>query len=318
MGPILFLCYINDIHCCTSLFTTLFADDGTCLSKHKDLNILIEFVNAELQKIANWFLSNKMAVNTTKTKFIIFRTLGKKIDLNHQPVVFNSNEIGSANDPQNIFLIERIHNGGETKVFKLLGVILDEYLSFEAHISMLCSKISKSLYIINRSKNFLPRESLLTLYFTLVHSHLSYCASIYGCASKTILNKLILKQKQAVRIIDKSNYRAHTQQIFKKLKILPLDQLIKYSQLKFMHSFHFGSTPLSFVDTWVTNRSRNPLANLRNSKDLYISAHNFTSILRLPLFAFPRVWNEETNHKENPNAKQYLKSLKNRIFENLT
>ncbi len=27
LGPILFLCYINDLHLCTSLFTSMFADD---------------------------------------------------------------------------------------------------------------------------------------------------------------------------------------------------------------------------------------------------------------------------------------------------
>jgi len=74
LGTILFLCYINDFCNCTSLFTTLFADDGTCLAKNKNLNELIKYVNDELHKIANWFLSNKMAINTSKTKFILFRT----------------------------------------------------------------------------------------------------------------------------------------------------------------------------------------------------------------------------------------------------
>jgi hypothetical protein len=54
------------------LFTTLFADEGSCLAKHKNLKTLIEFVNSELQNVANWFFSNKMAVNTSKTKYIIF------------------------------------------------------------------------------------------------------------------------------------------------------------------------------------------------------------------------------------------------------
>jgi hypothetical protein len=258
-----------------------------------------------------------MAVNTSKTKFIIFRTPGKKIEQNHPPVLFNSNEIGTVNDPSKIFPIERIHNNGTTKSFKLLGVFLDEYLSFEAHINMLCSKVSRSLYIINRSKNFLPKEALLTLYYSLINSHLTYCSSIYGCANKTTLKKLIQKQKQAVRIIDKSNYRAHTQPIFKNLKILPIEQIIKLSQLKFMHSYNFGKTPLSFVNTWVTNRSRNPEANLRNSENLYILPHHYESIKRLPLFLFPKIWNEETNEKENPNAKQYIKSLKTRLISNI-
>ncbi len=80
LGPILFLCYINDFFTATSLFSILFADDTTCLGQGKNLKDLTNYVNCELQKISNWFRSNKMAVNTAKTKFIVFRTRGKRID----------------------------------------------------------------------------------------------------------------------------------------------------------------------------------------------------------------------------------------------
>jgi hypothetical protein len=69
-----------------------FADDTTCLSKGKKLNELIEFVTSELQKIAVWFRANKMAVNTSKTKFIVFRTRGKVINPDECVLFFNNNE----------------------------------------------------------------------------------------------------------------------------------------------------------------------------------------------------------------------------------
>ena len=65
---------------------------------------MIVFVNSELQKIANWFRSNKMAVNISKAKYVIFRTKGKKIDDNISPVTFNNNEMGVQNDPKKTFL----------------------------------------------------------------------------------------------------------------------------------------------------------------------------------------------------------------------
>jgi len=48
LGPILFLCYMNDLYSATALFSDLFADDTTSLSKGKKLNELIEFVHSEL------------------------------------------------------------------------------------------------------------------------------------------------------------------------------------------------------------------------------------------------------------------------------
>ncbi len=41
-------------------------------------------------------------------------------------------------------------NERASKNFKLLGILLDEYLSFNDHIGKLCSKIVKSLFCINR------------------------------------------------------------------------------------------------------------------------------------------------------------------------
>jgi hypothetical protein len=79
LGPILFLCYINDFWTATSLFSVLFADDTTCLAKGYNLRELSAFVNEELRKIANWFRSNKMALNTSKTKYMIFKPVVSKL-----------------------------------------------------------------------------------------------------------------------------------------------------------------------------------------------------------------------------------------------
>jgi hypothetical protein len=53
LGPILFLCFINDIYNCTLLLTLLFADDTVALDSDQDLPLLINRVNVELNKLAN-------------------------------------------------------------------------------------------------------------------------------------------------------------------------------------------------------------------------------------------------------------------------
>ena len=52
-GPTLFLCYINDLHLCTNLFTTMFADDTAGADADNDLNTLIDGANIELKKTSN-------------------------------------------------------------------------------------------------------------------------------------------------------------------------------------------------------------------------------------------------------------------------
>jgi hypothetical protein len=257
-----------------------------------------------------------MAVNAAKTKFIVFRTHGKRIDDVDCQVVYNMNEIGQPDEPTLILPIERIHNGGTTTCFKLLGVFLDEYLSFDQHVSNLCSKISKSLYCLNKIKNFVNQDTLVTLYYAMVHSHIVYCINVYGCANKTVLDKLRVKQKQALRIITNAGYRDHTEPLFARLKIMNIDMLIKYSALKFMHNYVNQKLPLSFSNTWITNRERLLDRELRNADNLYIFPHKYATLKRMQLFNFPKIWNEADPQKQTPVLSRFLTDLKRTLLEN--
>ncbi len=82
LGPILFLIYINDLFLVSSALTLMFADDTFGLKSDNDLNRLIHSMNADINKMAIWFKANKLAVNKNKTKYIIFRAKGKKLNAN--------------------------------------------------------------------------------------------------------------------------------------------------------------------------------------------------------------------------------------------
>ena len=89
LGPILFLCYINDLPNATELLTYLFADDTSGFLIGKNLHELVPKMNIEINKMSNWFRANKMAVNISKTKYIIFHTKGKKINnFDNNSIVF--------------------------------------------------------------------------------------------------------------------------------------------------------------------------------------------------------------------------------------
>ena len=94
LGLILFLCFINDLPNSTLLYSFLFADDTAVLAFSSNLSELVQQVNEELQKIANWLRANRMAINVSKTKYILFHTRGKKIIENELKIELNTNEIG--------------------------------------------------------------------------------------------------------------------------------------------------------------------------------------------------------------------------------
>ena len=119
-------------------------------------------------------------------------------------------------------------------------------------------------------------------------------------------------QKAAIRIISGASYNAHTEPIFKQLKILPLPDLIHFTKLQFMHRFSQKFLPESFSATWVKNAIRNIGENeivLRNFDQIRINTHRLTSFSKMPLFDFPKIW------ESFPDAQ--LKFIRNKLeFDN--
>jgi hypothetical protein len=182
----------------------MFADDTAGLASNSNLPELITHVNNEIKKIARWFRANKIAVNVSKTKFIIFHTRGKPIDKTPK-LIYDDNE-PTEHNPNLIYELERVHSNHpvpESRSYKLLGINLDELLTFDLHTKYLCTKLNKSLYCINKAKNLLTQSSLVTLYYSLIHSHLSYCTPILGCANNTNISIISKIQKKAIRTITK-------------------------------------------------------------------------------------------------------------------
>ena len=67
---------MNNIFSCNSLLNFLFADDCTGLAKGKSLQKDTLFVNHEIFKLDTWLKANKLAINTDKTKIMVFHPKG--------------------------------------------------------------------------------------------------------------------------------------------------------------------------------------------------------------------------------------------------
>ncbi len=76
--------------------------------------------------------------------------------------------------------------------------------------------------ILNRLKHFLPIQIKLTLYNSLILSHINYCLLIWGYENERV-TKL---QKKAVKIITTANTMLTQKQIFKKLKLLKVEDIL--------------------------------------------------------------------------------------------
>ena len=81
---------------------------------------------------------------------------------------------------------------------KFLGVIVDDKLNWNEHISYVSLKISQILGVFRKLKYKLPVAMLRVLYNALIYPHLSYCNIVWGCTLLSNLDKILKLQKKSL------------------------------------------------------------------------------------------------------------------------
>lgn len=149
----------------------------------------MDLMNHELKSVNAWFLNNKLSLNTTKTNYNLFRTHRKKLP--------NTNRVLQIDT---IILLC-------TSSAKFLGIHVDQFLSWNEHISNVSSKVTRSIF--SRVSRLLPSNILLQLYFTLVKPYLVYCNLVWAPNYPTRLRNLNILQRKALRTITRTHQRYH-------------------------------------------------------------------------------------------------------------
>ena len=115
--------------------------------------------------------------------------------------------------------------------FKFFGIWLDEYLNWGAHIDHVCLKISRMNGTLNRLKHHCPQTVLMILYNTLILPHINYGILLWGAKVNNDY-KMHLLQKKSVKLIASKHYMAHSEPIFKDLRILMIHDIYYLSIVK--------------------------------------------------------------------------------------
>ena len=165
LGPLLFLIYINDLPDNLSTNVKLFADDTSLFSVVHDIATSSCDLNYDLNRVREWAFQWKMGFNPEPSKqaqeVIFTRKLQKK---DYPPLYFNDSSVK------------------ETCTQKHLGMLLDFRLDFQEHWKSLLKKVNKTVALLRKFQNILPRSTLLTIYKCFVRTHLDYGDIIYDQA----------------------------------------------------------------------------------------------------------------------------------------
>ncbi|GFW83913.1 RNA-directed DNA polymerase from mobile element jockey [Trichonephila clavipes] len=173
LAPTLFNLYVNDIIKNTNTQLCLYADDTAILSRHRNLNTLVENINEHLAHLEIWFSVWKIALNSSKTEAVFFSK-------RHPPEITLQNQ--------------RIPWSQHTK---FLGVIIDKNLTFRQHITYIRDKFkdtTRKLYSLICRKSKLSRHNKLLIYTLILKPLLTYAFPVWEHAAKTNINLLETSQ----------------------------------------------------------------------------------------------------------------------------
>ena len=182
MGPLLFNIFINDIFLFNSDINIYNYADDNCISfEGRSIDIITDKLHKESVSLMEWFRKNSLAANPAK----------------FQTMLLKSN---SVKDIQLNVTVENI-SLPSSDTMKVLGIDIDDRLTFDGHISNMCIKAGRQLNVLQRLRGSLDQDSRMAIYKSFIMSNFNYCPLIWMFTSKTSLSKLENIQKRALRFV---------------------------------------------------------------------------------------------------------------------
>lgn len=231
LGPLLYLVYTNDLgKLPLKGKVMMYADDVAILYRSKSRTMLLDDIRYDMSLISSYYKTNRLVLNLDKSKVMFF---GKR-----------SNREFSEDIVIDGSVIERVFR------YKYLGLVLDSDLNFKEHVGQLARKLTSIVGMIHRVKSFVPRHTLITLFFSLFHSNVSYLLEVYGTASKTTLRRIETLQRRAIKTIYNLPRQHPTLQVYehvRSLNIVPVKAQYYVAVATFAHKVINGSSHCNVV-----------------------------------------------------------------------
>ena len=250
LGPLLFLLFINDLPLYTDNVTTdLYADDTTLYDIQDSLEQIENNLQIAINNLHIWCQNNGMILNSAKTKVMLVTTNQKRQRLNNDNLDLNFN-----NEPLTMITNE-----------KILGVYVDNNLTWSEHIKRLTKKIASRIWLLSKIKKFLNQTHRVLFYKSYIQPHIDFCNIVWGNSSETNKLKILRLQKRACRVILDYNVD-DINEAMKTLKIMSVYDRFYLRKAKFMFKVYNNLTPQYISDHFtLRNEVLDTNVSLRSS-----------------------------------------------------
>lgn len=199
---------------------------------------------------------------------------------------------------------------------KLLGVIIDETLSWSSHINKMVSKMSSNISMIRRGAHLLTSSTVKLALQSLVLSSLDYCPTIWSSAAKQDLDKLQLTQNRAARLALRCSGKSRVERMHAALSWIKVDQRLACSLVTFLFNiWHIGKPNNLLLQL-------KPINTRHGYETRYASGVHFTlplprtnALKRTTMYRAVTYWNKLPLHLTMINNKARFKNkLREAVF----
>ena len=249
-----------------------------------------------IKNYLNWFEANRLTLNTSKSNFIIFRTLQSNLD--GLPDIINV-------CGKDIYRTDRI---------KYLGILIDEHLTWKYHITELRNSLRRYFPVFYNIRSYLELENCRSIYYAYLYSRIKYGIPIYGMANSGDINQIQTLQNKLMKVLLRKNYMYPTNQLHNDLNILKITDIFKQEILIFVFSQYHKLLPEIFNNYYVTFSNIHHIATRGSSTKFIIPKHYSNMGAWTVKIYGASLWNELPIHiKECSTVKsfriEYRKSL---------
>ena len=197
----------------------IYADDTTVSAVSDSIEEIEITLSNDVKHTSQWCNKNDMVISIPKSSSMLVSS--------RQKLWHTQRAQGGQGDVSLEIKLEANVIPCVTKT-KILGVHVDNVLSWADHIKHVRGKIASNLYLLQEIKAFLPLEARKLFYNSYVLPHFDYCCTIWGNCTQTLLKDLIKLQKRAARIILNKDYNTRSKELFAELKWMPLEDRITF------------------------------------------------------------------------------------------
>ena len=308
LGPLLFTILISDMR--LSIWNgsyITYADDTNLYweSAVDAINETITMANSVTSNISNYCIDNCLRLNESKCKYIFIGTKPgiKKLDsLNLGDLQINNTNM------------ERVREA------KVLGVTIDEVLSWRKQVNLCISKAMSNFFQICRYKKFLNREAKIILCESIVLSQFNYCDIVYSNMDKYLKDKIQKIQNICLRFIFdiKKNVNVDHTSLRKKLNWLDMGSRRLKHGLTLIYKILHGLAPNYLRDSFTLVNEVHNVNTRRSNNNIWIPK-NITSRIhrRSYVFEMANIYNKiPENIKNSVSVNSFKKQIGKVLFEN--